>query len=60
MLSVVLIESFMTQLNMKSTTAALEAASITGFNEKMVRRYRKEFYDNKGHFKVERTTVYVV
>ena len=40
---------------MKITTAALEVTSITRFNEKMVRRYQKEFYDNKGHFKEERT-----
>ena len=58
MLSVVLVESFMTRLKMKSTAAALEAASITGFNEKTVRRYRKEFYENKGHFKEEKRGKY--
>ena len=31
--------------------AAQESASITGFNEKTVRMYRKEFYENKGKFK---------
>ena len=58
MLSVVLVESFMTRLKMKRTAAALEAASITGFNEKTVRRYRKEFYENKGHFKEEKRGKY--
>ena len=58
MLSVALVESFMTRLKMKSTAAALEAASITGLNEKTVRRYRKEFYENKGHFKEEKRGKY--
>ena len=31
--------------------AAQEAASITGFNEKTVRLYRKEFIENQGQFK---------
>lgn len=30
--------------------AALEAAYITGFNEKTVRQYRNEYFENKGQF----------
>ena len=51
MFSVLLTETLMNRLKMMSTAAALEAASATGFNEKTVRKYRKEIYENKGSFK---------
>ena len=44
---------------MKSTAAALEVASATGLNEKTVRKYRKEFYENKGSFKDEKRGKYM-
>ena len=36
---------------MNVTDAAKEAASITGYNEKMVRQYHKEYFTQKGKFK---------
>lgn len=54
MLSVLLMETLQKRFNIKATAAALEAAWITGFNEKTVRYYRKDFMDNKGHFKEEK------
>ena len=53
MLAVMLMETVQKRLNVKSTAAALEAAWITGFNEKTVRKYRKEFFENRGKFKDE-------
>ena len=46
-------ETVQKRFNVKSTAAALEAAWITGFNEKTVRKYRKEFFENRGKFKDE-------
>jgi len=37
---------------------AQEAASITGFSEKTVRLYRKEFFEQKGNFKESRQGKY--
>ena len=59
MFSVLLTETLMNRLKMKSTAAALEAASATGLNEKTVRKYRKEFYENKGSFKDEKRGKYM-
>lgn len=53
MLAVMLMETVQKRFNIKSTAAALEAAWITGFNEKTVRKYRKEFFENRGKFKDE-------
>ena len=53
MLAVLLTETLQKRFNIKSTAAALEAAWVTGFNEKMVRYYRKEFMQNKGKFREE-------
>ena len=53
MLAVMLMETVQKRFNVKSTAAALEAAWITGFNEKTVRKYRKEFFENRGKFKDE-------
>ena len=36
-----------------STAAALEVAWMTGFNEKTVRGYRKEFFEHQGIFRDE-------
>ena len=41
MLAVMLMETLQKRTNIKSTAAALEAAWITGFNEKTIRGYRK-------------------
>ena len=54
MLSVVLPKHF----NLTSTAGALEAAWITGFNEKRIRGYRKDFLANNGMFKEERRGKY--
>ena len=50
-LAVLLMESFRNRQKMNVTDAAKEAASITGYNEKTVRQYRKEFFTQKGKFK---------
>lgn len=48
MLSVLLTNTLQKRFNIKATAAALESAWITGFNEKTVRYYCKEFMENKG------------
>ena len=53
MLAVMLMETLQKRTALKSTAAALEAAWITGFNEKTIRGYRKEFFENGGRFKDE-------
>ena len=50
MLAVMLRETLQKRTNIKS---ALEAAWITGFNEKTIRGYRKEFFENHGTFRDE-------
>ena len=50
-LAVLLMESFRNRQKMNVTDAAKGAASITGYNEKTVRQYRKEFFTQKGKFK---------
>jgi hypothetical protein len=45
LLSVALLEAFKTRQGMLLMDAAQESASFTGFNEKTVRRYRKQFFD---------------
>ena len=50
-LAVFLIESFRNRQKMNVMDAAKEAASITSYNEKMVRQYCKEFFTQKGKFK---------
>ena len=46
-------ETLQKRFNIKSTAAALETAWITGFNEKTIRGYRKDFFENCGSFKEE-------
>ena len=48
-----LMETLQKRTNIKSIAAALEAAWITGFNEKTIRGYRKEFFENHGTFRDE-------
>ena len=48
MLSVILMESFKKKQKMQVVSAATEAGSIMGYNERTVRKYRDEFYLNKG------------
>ncbi len=43
---VLLFQSFRVRQAMNITDAAQEAASITGFNEKTMRSYRTDFYEN--------------
>ena len=57
-LAVLLMESFKNRQNMGVMGAAQEAASITGFNEKTVRLYRKEFFESNGQFKETRQGKY--
>ena len=47
-LAVLLMESFRNHQKTNVTDAAKEAASITSYNEKTVRQYRKEFFTQKG------------
>ena len=49
-LAVLLMHSFKVRQNMKVIDAAVESGSITGFNERTVRQYHKEFIENKGQF----------
>ena len=49
-LAVLLMHSFRVRQKLSVTGAALEAASITGFNERTVRKYKKQFYENRGKF----------
>ena len=49
-LAVLLMHSFRVRQRMSVSGAAQEAASISGFNERTVRRYSKQFYDNQGKF----------
>ena len=58
MLAVLLTETLQKRFNIKSTAAALEAAWVTGFNEKTVHYYRKEFMQNKGKFREEQRGKY--
>ena len=48
MLAVTLMESFKTRLKMNVKDAAREAGSIVGFSDKTVRKYRNNFFVNKG------------
>ena len=52
--AVMLMEILQKRTNIKSVAAALEAAWITGFNEKTIRGYRKEFFENHGTFMINR------
>ena len=49
-LSVLLMQSFKSRQGMKALDAAQEAASICGFNERTIRKYCKQFFDNHGKF----------
>ena len=49
-LAVLLMHSFKVRQNMRVTDAAIESGSITGFNERTVRQYHKQFVENKGQF----------
>ena len=53
MLSVILMEHFKHRLNLNVKQAATEAGSIVGFNEKTVRHYRSDFFENEGQFSVK-------
>ena len=48
--SVMLMDHFIVKWKFVKTRAAQEAAEIVKVNEKTVRRWHKEFYDNKGCF----------
>ena len=48
MMAVLLMESFKKRQKMQVVDAAREAGSITGYNERTVRKYRDEFFSNKG------------
>lgn len=49
-LAVLLMHSFKDRQKMGSRDAAKEAVSITRFNEKTVRKYNKDFFNNRGKF----------
>ena len=51
MLAVILMKSFKNRQGTNVKSAATEAGSIVGFNEKTVRRYRNDFFKNKGYLK---------
>ena len=57
-------ECFKTRQKMNVKEAAIEAGSIVGFNENTVRKYRNDFFANKGSLtplkqgKYERHCVY--
>ena len=58
MLAVILMESFKRRQDMNVKDAAQEAGSIVGFNEKTVRRYRNDFFANKGRLSERRQGKY--
>ena len=58
MLSVALTQTFLLRQRMKVTDAVREAASFVGFNEKTVRKYRKEYFACCGHFPEEKRGKY--
>ena len=64
MMSLVIMKSFMDRQKCNKAAAALEAASMMGFNEQTVRKYMNEFTENKGELpqsgqgKYKRMTVY--
>ena len=49
-LAVIIIEHFKNRLNLNVKAAATEAESIVGFNEKTIRQYRNDFFENECHF----------
>ena len=53
MLSFILMEHFKNRLNLNVKQAATEAGSVVGFNEKTVRRYHNDFFENQGDFSVQ-------
>ncbi len=57
-LAVLLMHSFRVRQKMSVTGAAREAASISGFNECTVRKYSKQFYENRGKFPESRQGKY--
>ena len=58
MLAVLVTHTLQIRSKMKRTAAALEAAWITGFNEKTVCYICKEFKENRGKFRDERRGKY--
>ena len=42
-------EHFKKRFNLNTKQAAIEAGSVVGFNEKTIRRYRNDFFENEGH-----------
>ena len=52
MLAVLLTEMFRRRYELGLVAAAQEAAVITGWSFQTVRRFRKEFFDNKGELKM--------
>jgi hypothetical protein len=58
MLSVILMETFKSRIKMNAKDAATEAGSVVGFNEKTVRRYRNDFFENKGEFTIQQQGKY--
>ena len=53
-LSVLLFQCFRNRHRMSICDAAVEAAYIAGVNERTIRGYKKEFFENKGSFKESR------
>ena len=49
-LAVTLMFYFQTRQSKTVKAAALEAAFITGFNEKTIRQYRNDYFENRGQF----------
>lgn len=57
-LAVLLMHSFRTRQKMSITDAAREAGSISGYNERTVRKYSKQFFENRGKFPESRQGKY--
>ena len=58
MLAVMLLMILQKRLKFTKLSSALESAWITGFNEKTIRGYGKEFLENSGKFEEERRGKY--
>ena len=50
MMAVLLMDTFRERFGMTDVGAASEAGIVVGFNEKTVRKWRSDFYDNSGEF----------
>ena len=49
-MALILMDTFRTRFGLTDVAAATEAGLVVGYNERSIRDWRKEFYDNEGEF----------